>query len=143
VYVKLGLVLFALEVRSPSTGRVRIAVNPSGFVIPDPHLYHVHGYVIAENAEDAQRVARVNILAMRSIEVRVPGGGGGAYPVPGCAGSAVQQVLCHAGTERNTRTRVHSRSTHCVVIDVSSNTSPETHTRSHMQYASDGELEPW
>ena len=74
MYVKLGLVLFALEVRSPSTGRVRIAVNPSGFVIPDPHVYHVHGYVIAENAEDAQRVARVSILTMRSIEVRVPGG---------------------------------------------------------------------
>jgi hypothetical protein len=110
VYVKLGLVLFALEVRYPSTGRVRIAVNPSGFAIPDPHLYHVHGYVIAENADDAQRVARVNILAMRSIEVRVPAG------LTQCR--VVLEVLCSKccamPVPKETRTHVYTHEAHIV-----------------------------
>ena len=59
VYARLGLVLFALEVSSPKTGRVRVAINPAGFVIPPVSDYRVHGYVIAENSVDAMRVTKV------------------------------------------------------------------------------------
>jgi hypothetical protein len=66
VYTRLGLVLFALEVSSPKTGRVRVAINPSGFIIPPVGDYRVHGYVIAENSADAMRVTRVRVGNTRS-----------------------------------------------------------------------------
>jgi hypothetical protein len=130
VYVKLGLVLFALEVRSPSTGRVRIAVNPSGFVIPDPHLYHVHGYVIAENAEDAQRVARVNILAMRSIEVRVPGGGGGLTQCR-VVGEVLCSKCCVMPVPKETRAHVYTHEAHIVWSLTCPAIRLPKHTRAH------------
>ena len=60
VYSLYGLMMFALELYSPTLDRVRVVLNPRNFSIPDTSYYRVYAYVIAEDRRDAERLSTHN-----------------------------------------------------------------------------------
>lgn len=61
LYRRLGIVLFAIDLRAPLTQRQRVILNPGSFCIPDVGTFHAHAYVIAEDERSASMLRHLSL----------------------------------------------------------------------------------
>ena len=63
VYSEVGCILFALEVKVPGM-ESRVLLNPGSWELPDPLIYHLHGFVIAEDKKQVSSLGRLCFLCL-------------------------------------------------------------------------------